>query len=329
MGHNEHLLVEQAVATASRVSGLDLRTEQATPEHTKNSDAVVVIHAAGVHLTLQPEIRQRLSTASLGAAVAQTQKSGKSAIIIAQHINRSQAERLRELNVSFLDAAGNMFINVPPVFILVTGRPPVRESPVVPASAFNPTGLQVIFALLVMPDLVMATYRDIARASGVSLGMVGRTMTGLEQTGFILTRGRRDKVLTKSEELRKRWVQDYADRLRPRLLLGRFSPTDPDWTAATTPRHFQGAENAAAILTGYLNPAVWTYYLNGPLSDFVLTNRLRKDPQGRIECRKAFWNFPGSESPLTPPLLIYADLLASGDPRNIETAQIVHDRFLR
>lgn len=31
---------------------------------------------------------------------------------------------------------------------------------------------------------------------------------------------------------------------------------------------------------------------------------------------------------LTPPLLIYADLVATADARNIETAQIIRERFL-
>jgi len=49
-----------------------------------------------------------------------------------------------------------------------------------------------------------------------------------------------------------------------------------------------------------------------------------------MECLKAFWRFDyhWEHSHLAPPLIIYADLLASGDSRNIETAEIIHDRFL-
>jgi hypothetical protein len=31
---------------------------------------------------------------------------------------------------------------------------------------------------------------------------------------------------------------------------------------------------------------------------------------------------------VVPPLLIYADLLATGDLRNIETAKVIHERYL-
>jgi len=45
---------------------------------------------------------------------------------------------------------------------------------------------------------------------------------------------------------------------------------------------------------------------------------------------KAFWNFPPeTQHPdVVPPLLAYADLMASFDPRNHETAQILHERLI-
>jgi hypothetical protein len=49
-----------------------------------------------------------------------------------------------------------------------------------------------------------------------------------------------------------------------------------------------------------------------------------------VEVRKRFWNFPGDPEhvDLVPPLLVYADLLATGDARCIETAKMIHDRYL-
>ena len=41
-----------------------------------------------------------------------------------------------------------------------------------------------------------------------------------------------------------------------------------------------------------------------------------------------FWTFPGEEPHLTPTLLVYADLLASGDARCLETAQLLRGPLL-
>ncbi|MCJ7617255.1 MAG: type IV toxin-antitoxin system AbiEi family antitoxin, partial [Desulfobacterales bacterium] len=61
-----------------------------------------------------------------------------------------------------------------------------------------------------------------------------------------------------------------------------------------------------------------------------ITNHLKKDPQGKIEIFQKFWNFdyPWDDKTLVPPLLIYADLIATADDRNIETARIIYDQYI-
>jgi len=51
-----------------------------------------------------------------------------------------------------------------------------------------------------------------------------------------------------------------------------------------------------------------------------------------VELRKRFWNFPAESDPgrgdLVPPLLVYADLLATGDARCIETAKMIYENHI-
>jgi hypothetical protein len=59
------------------------------------------------------------------------------------------------------------------------------------------------------------------------------------------------------------------------------------------------------------------------LKDIVKSFRLRADPRGRIEIVEMFWNpdhFADS-FPTVPLHLIYADLMASHDSRNIAVAR--------
>ncbi len=62
----------------------------------------------------------------------------------------------------------------------------------------------------------------------------------------------------------------------------------------------------------------------------MIKNRLKKDPNGNIELLATFWNFEyqWQFKKLVPPLLIYADLMATANDRNIETAKIIYDEFL-
>jgi hypothetical protein len=71
-----------------------------------------------------------------------------------------------------------------------------------------------------------------------------------------------------------------------------------------------------------------------------MTRKLKRETNGNVEILKRFWNFnhdrPDPDNKhldLVHPVLIYADLLATGDARNIETAEIVYEkeiaRFVR
>ena len=55
-------------------------------------------------------------------------------------------------------------------------------------------------------------------------------------------------------------------------------------------------------------------------------NRLKRDANGNLILMKKFWNFNNEFPGMTHPILTYADLLATGDPRNIETAKIIYEK---
>jgi hypothetical protein len=91
-----------------------------------------------------------------------------------------------------------------------------------------------------------------------------------------------------------------------------------------------GGEVAAANLTGYVKPAKVTIYTNEPFGELVLKNRLRKAEQGNVEILTPFWNFKYEleDQDVVPPVLVYADLMATGDLRNIEAAGIIYEKYL-
>ena len=84
---------------------------------------------------------------------------------------------------------------------------------------------------------------------------------------------------------------------------------------------------AAAYLTNYLRPDTVTIYTKQPIGRLVLKNKLKKDPDGNVEVLNAFWNFQhfNLNNNLVPPILVFADLMATGDTRNIETAGMIYD----
>jgi hypothetical protein len=153
----------------------------------------------------------------------------------------------------------------------------------------------------------------------------------LENRGHLVQRGRR-KTLVNTRELMEAWVTRYPDALRPKLFRNRYQ-ADVDRLQTMDPRElkaFWGAEVAAQRLTGYLRPEHFTLYLRGDTKSLLTQARMRLDPNGNTELLQAFWDLP--ENPahpdLVPPLLVYADLIATHDGRNLETARLLNEQFL-
>ncbi|HUW29278.1 MAG TPA: type IV toxin-antitoxin system AbiEi family antitoxin [Sulfuriferula sp.] len=71
------------------------------------------------------------------------------------------------------------------------------------------------------------------------------------------------------------------------------------------------------------------------LNNLILEQRLRPDVNGDIEVLEAFWDVGeeaawqgGYPNDTVPPLLAYADLMATTNSRNPETARMIYDRYL-
>ena len=300
-------------------------------------DYIVRAQIFGAEIIWCVEVKNWFTKAAEVLARIKKDKVPHPFLIVAQYIPLEAAVRLRDADIQFIDTAGNAFVNQPPLFIFVKGNRPIAEEPAIPtvpaARLFKGVGLKIAYLLLCRPELADRPYRDLAEMTHVALGTVNGTMAEMIQKGFILNMGRRGKKLRDRKALFERWAAAYPDFLKPKLLLGRFQGNGEWWKdVQLDPTLAQwGGEVAAAKLTGYLKPGTVTLYADkNHLADLVITNRLKKDPQGNVEILERFWP-PGhgfEEGDTVHPILIYADLVAVGEQRTMETARIIYDKLL-
>jgi hypothetical protein len=258
-------------------------------------------------------------------------------LVAAKYINPQLAERLRESRIEFIDTAGNALINRPPLHISVKGNKPSGGEHPVPLApsirAFKATGLKIIYALLCQPGLVKKTYREITATTGVALGTVNWVMSELRELGYLLNGKNHGNKLVQKDILLQRWAAIYPEQLRPKQILGRYRG-DHDWwrNKILNPAKAQwGGEAAAAKINANLKPQIITLYTTpAELEHLVTANGLREDDDGDIEILRKFWEdiYPWPYEDSVSPLLVYADLLATGDPINIEAAKMIFDTYL-
>lgn len=149
-------------------------------------------------------------------------------------------------------------------------------------------------------------------------------MAELPRLGFVATVGGRRRLID-GERLLGQWTEAYARTLRPRLLLGRFrgDVAALQELAAGGEDLLVGGELAAARFTEQLRPATATFYVPDLEPRVVAGLKLRAEPDGNVDLRRRFWTFHGEKPGLVPKLLVYADLLAIGDARCLEIAELL------
>lgn len=334
----EYVLLATALETAKAL-GLTVTTVQTDPKLGRgHADALVRIgRGDGDEALYAVEVRQGLRPATLGATLIQLERLGQQALLVTDYVTPPLADALRARRVAFLDAAGNAYIDHPGLLVWVKGHKPVAKQ-VTPqwGRAFQPTGLQVLFTLLCNPETINRPYRELATMAGVAHGTVGWVIPDLQRQGFLaeLTGKRHARRLFQLDRLLAQWVDAYARLLRPRMLIGRYYvPRLEGWRDWPLAQHgaLWGGEPAAALLTNYLRPGELTIYAEKLPGMLAAEQKFLKHPApgqtAAVEVRRRFWNFQGDPAHLgvTPPVLIYADLLATGDARCIETAKLIYD----
>lgn len=336
MAPRERRVLEDALAALRRTTGLTaaiVHWQPKTPEGAR-PDAAIEIEQDGQRVQFFVEIKAVDRAVALATAKQQLEPFGRHGVLVAPYITAELATHCRnKLDLPFIDTVGNAYLRAPGLYVFVRGERPTHPMATVmgPPRRGTATALRVVFALLCQPELLNAPYRGIVAATDVALGAVGWVFVDLQARGYVAggTR-RRTRRLLEPGRLLEEWVTTYPLKLRPKLTPDRFRAPDPDWwqKALLPAGALWGGEVAAARLTGDLKPATGTIYMDPAtrrpgIAGLVREHRLRADPHGELEILDTFWNFPpGPTRPgLVPPLLVYADLVATLDPRNLEIAR--------
>ncbi|GBE09287.1 MAG TPA: hypothetical protein ENG90_04870 [Gammaproteobacteria bacterium] len=344
----EQLQLEQAIIAVGQKTGLDIEvSELEAYGHGKRVDAFVYIK--GQDQMMAAEIKRWAQQANLGALINQIKQLPETGLLVADYINPIMAEKLRQQEIQFIDTTGNAYIDQPPVYVYVTGhrqeKPGFMPTKDGARRAFEPTGLKVVYTFLCHPGLVNAPYRKIAEVAGVALGTVGWVLNGLKAADFIRDTGsKKGRRLVHYQKLLDRWIEAWPEKLKPKQLIGEFIADDPYWWKDIDIREYDGywgGEIAAAKYTNYLKPKVATIYMQEDLRNQLLRDvRLRKATawaggEGtRVLIYRPFWpeQFDKFDNELRKglvhPILVYADLVATGDTRNLEVAQRIYDEYI-
>jgi hypothetical protein len=260
----------------------------------------------------------------------------RSWLLFSPYVSQPVAQLVASHNIGFVDQAGNCHISIDRDYVAhIEGRRP--PLPPLHGRGLGARSYQVLFALLARPDLGGAPIRSLAEAAGVGKTAAADLMQRLREEGLLL----RDKAgsrIVHPGVLLDRWVAGYADKLRPRLLVGRFrgaisEPRIFEQAVETTLTDFEwawGGATAGYRLTQHYQSATTTLHVAAPTARMQRQLGLLPSKDGPI----VILGTPGRlglEGPaphVAHPLLVYSELVLEGDERALEAASEIRGQFL-
>lgn len=339
---NEQDTLKTALQTLEHNTDIEATNLQLQPPQAK-FDAMLKLDG----IKLITEVKKNIRRANIGTIINQLRflENQGDTLLVGDYINDKLGDLLREAEINYIDTAGNAYLKKKPLFILIKGNPKPKNLVEPVDQAFTPNGLKVVYALLTQHELAQnGTQRDIADQANVALGAVGTIIKDLARKNFL-----NQRIKTKERYWNKdliwplieKWVEAYP-KLRKKQFIGRYAAHDRRWwkNEELDLQKYDavlGGEIAAEEYTHYLKPEIGTVYLDKLkaklfLNDLRLANTVARYDDGTvIEVLAKFWEraeLTKDAERLTHPLITYADLIATADVRNIETAHIIKEEHI-
>ena len=263
--------------------------------------------------------------------------------IFSDYIPVPLAQLMREEKIWFVDAAGNAYLEIPDRFLIYVTGNRLHRVATLKGQYFTEAGAKVLFYLLKHGPDIEATYRDLSAATSVSLDKISKLLNELKDDATIVRQRQGCYQVRDPRRLLDMWVEAFVAKLHPKIVLGHYrSPYDKD-VAALLEAGLQddalgnvvvGGEYAADLLTGYLRASSVTLYV--PVEEIQSIQRnlkLAPSKDGSIEVCATFAPEIGNLSKkhgfvLADPVLVYAELLATDDPRCGEAALLIKEKYL-
>lgn len=278
--------------------------------------------------------KQQMRAAAI-PGLEELNRKHKNLLLLADQLFPKIRNELRRKNINYIEANGNACLKHKKMLVLITANNPIRKVEQQAGRAFTKTNLKVVFEFLMNENRVNMPYRDIAKYTGTAIGNINNVMNDLKKGGYLVQLNKNELRLHNKKELLEKWITAYGKKLQPTLRIGRFRFLKEEdqlhWQRVklNVDKNRWGGEPGGAILTNYLKPAEWTLYTKENRAELIKHYRLVPDEAGKVNIYEYFWKWADVNDNVAPPLLVYADLLNTNDPRCIETAQKIYEDYLQ
>ncbi len=318
----EQEIIHKALEALKQTTGIQAIFKEKGP-----LDGVLEFGFNGANHVFTVEIKQELRTHQI-QQIEKYFHNNEPFLLIANRLFPKIKEELRQREIPYLEANGNIYLKKEGLFLFVDTQKPLDIEKNKGNRAFTKTGLKVLFYLLQHKEAINLPQRELAELTHVALGNIPQVIDGLKETGYLIPLNNKTYLWENRKELLDRWIAEYATVLRPKLLKERYA-LKGNWETIVFDKNKTawGGEPAADLLTNHLRPEKFLIYTKENRMDLIKNYKLMPDKNGEVEVLEMFWKI--NEGKTAPPLLVYADLMLEGGKRNKETAEKIYHEYIQ
>ncbi|MDJ0616095.1 MAG: type IV toxin-antitoxin system AbiEi family antitoxin [Calothrix sp. MO_192.B10] len=289
---------------------------------------------------IQPNVTGTTAELVIAYFKLHQEKLTKKLFLITRYLSEPAIAKLVENNIEFIDTAGNIYLNSPAAYILIRGQHRPKEKYTSPLQ-ITPNNLKVIYILLKLPNILKASLKELADAAGVTSTTANHTLKNLYRLGYLQRQPGGNYRIAHYSKLLERWEIGYIESLRPKLLLGHFTPVVKGKLAEILDNIIQqakeknfliGGELGAALTSSYLVPTGATLHVKDNYRLIAAKLKLKPSPEGKIIFLQQFGLDNAGDynqaEPIADPLLIHAELMMENNERLEETAKRIFIKYI-
>jgi hypothetical protein len=305
-------------------------------------DGTLELRAHSGRFEFPLEVKRSFLSTSITNGLISRARREHPLMLFAHYVNRPTGERLAEAGINFVDEVGNLHIALGKEFhTLVLGKP--KRHAESESKRLGTATVQVLFTCLARTDAMALPVRELAAMAGVGKTAAAEARQKLVGEGILHESTDKPRRVGDAKRLSELFLEGYHRILRPHLFVGRYRSQDRD--ANLFVKRFADFAQQHALkwaLTGGAGAAALDRFYRGEETSLFVGNAsadvprllaLLPDRKGPITLLRFFSPlivFPRPEgNPIAHPWLLYAELLQNNEPRALEAAEEIRERYLQ
>lgn len=266
-------------------------------------------------------------------------KNYENFILFAEYINSSIAENLKKKDINFVDCQGNIYINITGfLYVNIQGNIIKKSKERELTAIFQSKGLQLLFVLLKNDDYLNSTIRKLYPIAGISHGRTVTILKELKEKKYIKEIEKNKWEFTNKKDIFKKWVTNYGERLRPKILSGTYRISEKMRHQVSD---ILKTNNFKFAFTGGFGAELLTHYYRANFLDIFISETEINEVVSKLKLLPArdynlrLFNLFSDEiifkknNNIAHPLLVYAELVYHGGDRELETAEMIYEQYLK